>query len=247
MESKFYGSEDEPLSGDDGWFTEAAKAAYANTLMMLESEKAGTVPNANDVAGAEAGDGGDAAEDGSDDVAPEEVSEDALAAAGDIPDLEGSGWVIELSGYHFHNLQPPMYGSEYVKRTLVKQLMTGKVRLPVGQGRFEEFTMEELGISHALIAQDGGINRKMKIDNPDWEPPRWDDMEMEAPVGGLAALTQQNQPEKKEPEVPRFLKPRTHRFKVHFLWRPTLLSERLEARRSAAEGNTDNQLAEGDS
>lgn len=242
MESKFYGTEDDPLAGEDGWFNEAAKASFANTLLMLKAEEEGTAPAVDEVAtDIEGADDGDLA---SDDVDAEEIGEDALAAAGDIPDPEGSGWVIELSGYHFHNLQPPMYGSEYVKRTLIKNLMTGKVRLPVGPGQFDEFTMEELGISHALIASDGGINRKMKIENPDWEPPRWEDMEMETPAGGLPGLLPQK-PETKEPEVPRHLKPRTHRFKVHFLWRPTLLSERLENRRRAAEGNTDNQLAEG--
>ena len=41
MESKFYGGEDNPISGDDGWFNEAAKGRYAQTLAMLANPTPG--------------------------------------------------------------------------------------------------------------------------------------------------------------------------------------------------------------
>ena len=121
--------------------------------------------------------------------------------------------------------------------------MTGSVKLP---GADEPFTMAEMGISHVLIAFDGGINRKMKIANPDWAPPTFE--ELEALEEGMAPIPGLNNPqtEVKKEEVPQFLKPMTHQFKVHFLWRPTRLSERLEKRRLAAEGITDEQTTEGD-
>ena len=109
--------------------------------------------------------------------------------------------------------------------------------------------MEELGISHALIAFDGGINRKMKIPNPDWTPPLPDDGEMDpsmmGAIPGMGATPQPKANEKKQEDVPQFLKPLTHRFKVHFLWRPTSLSQRLENRQNAADSG-DASTEEGD-
>lgn len=254
MDMKFYGGEDNPIAGDEGWFTEAAKNSYASTLLMLKDlEAGGGKEPARDVV--VDGEEGADAEAGADDLADADLEEgedgtdpELEAAAAEITDPEGSGWVIELSGYHFHNLRYPMAGSEYVRRTLVKNLMSDdiKVRLPVGGGAYDDFTMKELGISHALIAEDGGINRQMKILNPDWEPPRIEDFDEDPALAAQAVFGAPQDDKKKKPEVPQFLKPRTHRFKVHFLWRPTRLSERLEARQMADEGNTDNQLAEGD-
>ena len=244
MESKFYGSEDSPLAGEEGWWGDAAKASYANTLIMLkqlEAETRGKQPT-REVAAEE--DGADPSE------APEETEEeaaDAEAVAAEIADLEGAGWVIELSGHHFHNLRYPMAGSEYVRRTLVKNLMTGSVKLPVGGGKYDTFTMEELGVSHALIAEDGKITL-MDVPNPDWAPPKPEGWDMDpAAMGqmpGFGDVGKQEEAEEKKPEQPQFLKPRTHKFKVHFLWRPTRLSERLEKRRLAAENQ--NQPAEGE-
>ena len=92
----------------------------------------------------------DADED--EDASDEEPAEDE--GGGEVEAPTESGWVVELSGYHFHNFSYPMAGSEYVKRTLVRQLMTGSVKLP---GSDTPFTMKEMGISHVLIAFDGGI------------------------------------------------------------------------------------------
>ena len=239
MDMKFYGTEDLPLSGDDGWFTDAAKQSYSSTLKMLKSMESGNpkkAPPPTDENG-----------EPLDDVAADEEAEEEEDIT--VEDLEGSGWVVELSGYHFHNLPgTPMQGSEYVRRTLVRNLMRDEkvVRLPIGNGQYDTFSMAELGISHALIAKDGGVNRLMKIDNPDWAPPNpyGDDFEDPDPMK-VFEKTEEKKEEK--PEVPQFLKPLTHQFKVHFLWRPTRLSERLAAREAAASGATDsNELPEGD-
>lgn len=251
MDMKFYGSEDLPLSGDEGWFGEAAKASFASTMLMLQDLKSGggNEPGRDVVvAGEEGADGEPATDDvAADDADAEEEGADVEAAAAEIEDIEGTGWVIELSGYHFHNLRYPMAGSEYVRRTLVRNLMTEdiKVKLPVGDGQFDTFTMAELGISHALIAEDGGINRKMKILNPDWAPPRLEDFEEDDPAAGALRGLGAPKAEKKVPEVDQFLKPRTHRFKVHFLWRPTRLSERIALRNAPAAAD-ENELPEGD-
>ena len=232
MESKFYGSEDVPMSE---WFgeDEAPKERYADTLKMLAKLKAGTLDEkpANDVPA-----------ENPDDEAEEGDSEEAAEESPEVADLEEgtTGWVIELSGYHFHNNNYPMAGSEYVKRTLIKNLMTGSVRLPTpgGPNPTEMFTMKELGISHALIAEDGGMT-PMKIPNPDYQPPDPYADEEDYDVDPLEKLLKKKEAKKEEPEVEQYLKPKTHRFKVQFLWQPTTLSERLEIRRLAAQGITD--------
>ena len=227
-----YGSEDVPMSE---WFgeDEAPKERYADTLKMLAKLKAGTLDEkpANDVPA-----------ENPDDEAEEGDSEEAAEESPEVADLEEgtTGWVIELSGYHFHNNNYPMAGSEYVKRTLIKNLMTGSVRLPTpgGPNPTEMFTMKELGISHALIAEDGGMT-PMKIPNPDYQPPDPYADEEDYDVDPLEKLRKKKEAKKEEPEVEQYLKPKTHRFKVQFLWQPTTLSERLEIRRLAAQGITD--------
>ncbi len=237
MDMKYYGGEESSLTD---WYEDAAAAAYADTLKTLKTVDKGGL---NQPIAEAPVDGEEAEED------TEEAEEDTAADGEEEAAVEGNGWVVELSGYHFHNADPPLTGSEYVKRTLVRNLMRGKVRLPVGN-TFEEFEMKELGISHALIAHDGTITRDMEIPNPDYvEPDRYANEEyLDDPTaqrdqvfgaGGPATNKAQ------EPEVPKVLKPRVHRFKVHFLWRPIGLSQRLENRKNKANGTTD-QLAEGD-
>ena len=236
MESKFYGSEDVPMAE---WFDEEpTQERLGDTMKMLAKLKDGTLdskpvnqpPPADD---ADADDADADTEDGE--------SEDGEEGSAEVPALEEgtTGWVIELSGYHFHNNNYPMAGSEYVKRTLIKNLMTGSVQLPTpgGPNPTEEFTMEELGIGYALIAEDGGMT-PMKIPNPDYQPPDPYAEEEEFDVDPLQKL-RSKEAKKDEQEVEQFLKPKTHKFKVQFLWQPTTLSERLEKRRLAAEGITD--------
>ena len=236
MDMKYFGTEDAAMSD---WWDEAAQAAYAETKSMLRAVEEGGLNKPVETADGAEGDDPASDEDmESEDVAMEEEGDDDVG--------EEPGWVVELSGYHFHNLDPPMTGSEYVKRTLVRNLMIGKVRLPISDTEFAEFDMKELGISHALIAFDGKINREMKIPNPEWEPPQ-----MEDDFGEMTAEDQRNKlfgdpnaNKEKKPEVPQFLKPRTHKFKVHFLWRPTTLAQRLENRRQQAQGNATGDATE---
>lgn len=237
MDMKFYGGEDTSVAD---WIGEA-EAAYAATRSMVRAVEKGGLDQPSKAPVDETAEGEDADVE---EIAEEEEEEPAEEEA----PIEGSGWVVELSGYHFHNLQPPMTGSEYVKRTLVRNLVIGEVELPIGPDQTETFTMKELGISHPIIAFDGKINREMKIANPDWEPPRLEEEDFEE---NPAMMTERlygdaSETKPKKPEVPRFLKPQTHRFKVQFLWQPTRLSERLENRKSQAEQTSSDQLAQGE-
>ena len=225
---KYYNSEGEDATGLEEWFDEAATERFGSTLAMLqeiEKEKAGKAPKTPTAEGEE---DAELDEEAAEEEAPEVVAP------------EGAGWVVELSGYHFHNSPQwlQMQGSEYVKRTLVKDLMEGSVSLPGPDGQPMSFTNKEMGISHVLIAHDGGISKNREFENPDWQPPNPFEEYEDPDTTGLI------QEEKKE-DVPRMIKPRIHEFKVHFLWKPKRLSDRIAARNAPTEG-TDDQLAEGD-
>jgi len=59
------------------------------------------------------------------------------------------GWVIELTGYHYHNLERRNQSSRFVKKTLIKNLEEGFVELPVGNnGEMEKISFADFGISH---------------------------------------------------------------------------------------------------
>ena len=59
------------------------------------------------------------------------------------------GWVIEIQAHHFHN-EPDMMNSEidYVRSTILKNLLDGSVKLPEG-----DFTYEDLGISFPTLTR----------------------------------------------------------------------------------------------
>ena len=85
------------------------------------------------------------------------------AAAGQTTDASGApagagGWVIEIRGHHFHNNLPDKNvnvgdeGEQFVTNTLVKNLATGKVKLPDGpNGQLIDVPIADLGIKHPVV------------------------------------------------------------------------------------------------
>jgi type IV pilus assembly protein PilM len=73
----------------------------------------------------------------------------------------GAGWVISLSGYHFHNPQRTgeLIGAEYVKERLIRKLQdpNTKVFLPKGDasGERELVSLKELGIDYPVLLSQG--------------------------------------------------------------------------------------------
>ena len=81
-----------------------------------------------------------------------------LANAGEAggPDAaagpKGPGWIVQISGYHYHNADQKDHGAEYVRKTLIENLRNDKVKLPTSEpGVTEEVTMQELGISYPVL------------------------------------------------------------------------------------------------
>lgn len=68
--------------------------------------------------------------------------------------LEGSGWVIQLTGYHYHNLDQNNQTRRFVNNTLIKNLEEGTVQLPDGpDGQMIEVPLADLAISHPWVVE----------------------------------------------------------------------------------------------
>ncbi len=81
----------------------------------------------------------------------------------------GPGWVIQLTGHHFHNADRTSDMGRFVAQTLLKNLAEGVVELPDGEnGETIEAPIKDLAISHAWLAQDKNIDENFWID-PDAE------------------------------------------------------------------------------
>lgn len=79
-----------------------------------------------------------------------------VAAEGEGGVLSGAGWVIQLTGYHYHNSQSDRSNQtgEFVKNTLIKNLEEGTVKLPDGNnGELVEVPMPDLAISHVWLVK----------------------------------------------------------------------------------------------
>jgi len=72
--------------------------------------------------------------------------------------LSGPGWVVQLTGYHYHNLEKRNQSRRFVNNTLIKNLETGTVMLPDGaEGKLVEVSFADLGISHPWLVEGSKI------------------------------------------------------------------------------------------
>jgi type IV pilus assembly protein PilM len=75
----------------------------------------------------------------------------------------GAGWVIELRGHHFHNedRHKPSEGAQFLRDTLVKNLMDDETRVVVSAGPLagEEVSLSELGIGYPVIVESSSLKR----------------------------------------------------------------------------------------
>ena len=104
-------------------------------------------------------------------AAPAAACADGGAASG--PDAaagpKGPGWIVQISGYHYHNADQKDYGAEYVRKTLIENLRNKKVKLPSSEpGVTEEVTMPELGISYPVLVTTPKLERD-ELANPNAE------------------------------------------------------------------------------
>ena len=133
----------------------------------------------------------------------------------------GSGWIIRLSGHHWHNKDRNNQGAQFVRDTLINELRNAKVDLPgVDREGLKLVSMRELGISHPVLVN------PMKVYMQEIEDPNID-VEAQAAAnvaGGRRQPQAANLRGKNVISLQRF------DFDVQFCWQPKTPSEREEAK-----------------
>ncbi len=159
-----------------------------------------------------------------------------VAAAGDRPDSKDK--VIQLTGYHYHNLDPRNQSARFVNETLIKQLEEGFVELPDGEdGKMIPVPLADLGISRPWIVRETKIQDEVldPTEDParqsgpsdDWREDDWRETDgAEWGSGGASAPIQV----------------RRYDFIVQFCWQPRTRSMRRRAAEQRAQAEQE-QLA----
>jgi type IV pilus assembly protein PilM len=218
---------------DDQYLTDVA-GEYFTAIEPLYWASKGKAPGGSvDDTGAAAGDAF-AATDG---LAAGEATADAQAAP-----PTGPGWVIQLTGYHFHNADRTNQASVFVENTLIKHLTEGTIKLPDGppgpdgQATLIDVPIKDLAISHAWYVTgnkltDEFIDPDAELYGEGGNPNAYMDRGREfSDDGGRGGDEGQQEPESREFTVQR------HDFVVQFIWQPKTRAERLaiaEERRAA--------------
>ncbi|MEN6457679.1 MAG: pilus assembly protein PilM [Thermoguttaceae bacterium] len=129
---------------------------------------------------------------------------------------KGPGWIVQISGRHYHNLDQANQGEHYVRTTLIQRLRDGRVQLPTGIGEKPEMvSMKDLGISCPVL-----IN-----------PRKLHPAEIVDPNADLAPAAKPTKDRSKESDaVPtRTITLTQFDFVVQFCWQPKTPAERREA------------------
>jgi type IV pilus assembly protein PilM len=123
----------------------------------------------------------------------------------------GKGWIVKIEGYHYRNDRKTVpdvndIGVEYIYKTLIANLMNGKVTLPTAdrKGR-EEVTLSEMGISYPVL----------------WKPERPEEEMIDNPAGTPSNPGDQGATREDKIKVQK------QKFTVMFCWQPKLPHERL--------------------
>jgi type IV pilus assembly protein PilM len=158
--------------------------------------------------------------------------------------LTAGGWVIELRGYHLHNNLPDKNvdvgdeGEEFVARTLIKNLETGKVKLPDGPGgELIDVPIADLGIKYPVVVTQRRIDpvtymaEPIDPNNPN-AIPQMQSFGPEGPAANPAVPGQQ---------LPKMFKLRQYDFIVQFCWQPQPRGKRIEMaqKKTAPAGEAD--------
>lgn len=124
------------------------------------------------------------------------------------------GWVIQITGHHFHNEDKRNFGPTYVQNTLVKSLNEKPdVELVDDQAKKIKVSTKDLGMEHALI-----VSQERKVADPAPYPnPNMANVAA-APLPGGPVATASKQPAS--------ITLRRFDFKVQFAWKPKTLSQR---------------------
>ena len=212
------------------WYTEPLQAKYEETLRNIENMMLGR--DIEEPSEAPPAEGEEGAEGAATAETPGEQREELVPTA-EPP--TGSGWVIQLTGFHLHNANPPNYRSQYLTEAFLCKFVAGTpyegvVTLPTlsaegeaSAGEMVQFKLHELGISHPMLVSTQW-NPDHQIDNPDYSA--GGEEENGQPMGAAAGGSS---------DVPARFDAPSLSFVIQFCWQETRLSERLEQRELEAQ------------
>ena len=90
---------------------------------------------------------------------------------------KGPGWIIKIEGHHYHNdmKSGKNFGAQYVRDTLIENLLNMKVKLPTQTQKLndkgvmvdvmEDVSMQELGITYPVLVNPKSLDEDL-VDNP---------------------------------------------------------------------------------
>lgn len=129
----------------------------------------------------------------------------------------GPGWVIELRGHHFHNepRHKPLEGAQFLRSTLVKNLMSDDVKVTVSAGPLagQQVSVSDLGIGFPVIVESSRI-KTVRI-------PVANLSEGSGPPAGGGPLRPGVDPTQlQEPKEPQELTLKRYDFVLQLCWQP---------------------------
>ena len=152
-----------------------------------------------------------------DSAPPEELAEDTGP--------EEDGWVIQLKGYHYYN--SPKHkgeeGSQHVRKYLTTAFREKPIALIDPQGNPITFTPEEFGFSYPILLNDNQP-QLVQVPNPDYDP-----------VAAMTAMQLRAEGDEDVEVETQFLEVLRLDFVFQVVWKESVLSDRIEAKRLAEE------------
>jgi type IV pilus assembly protein PilM len=216
----------------------AANAATNNTGNDGGAAAGGAAADGAAADGAAAGSAGPGAGEG----------DAATATATDGP--TDSGWVLQLKGYHFFNNDRETGDISHVHMALLERLRQSTIDLPIAavddlntDFTIEQFTMEEMGISHIVLVSSeengeviiGGANAGATEGDPGGGTSGMGALGGGTTPGALGGGTSEGVAgDNEDTEEVVTYKAKKHSFIVQFCWVPTEPIKRLAAQQLAA-------------
>ncbi|MEN6448870.1 MAG: pilus assembly protein PilM, partial [Thermoguttaceae bacterium] len=160
-------------------------------------------------------------------------------AGDDATGPKGPGWIIQISGYHYHNEDRTNQAAHYVRTTLLKKLREAKIQVPDGPaGKLETVTMKDLGVSYPLLIDPRRV-QEIEVVDPNAE------IETGGP-GALGGAMMAGGPARRQDATQKAtITLKQFDFVVQFCWQPKTPSERHDAKKAQASAESGNPAAAG--
>jgi type IV pilus assembly protein PilM len=149
----------------------------------------------------------------------------ANASGSEAPTAEpqGPGYIVTVSGYHYHNNHAMNRDMEYVRGTLQRLLRDGQIELPAadGSGKLEPVKFKDLGILFPVVTSKGSA-KPVPVDDP---------YANLAAGGGPATAPAVTVAPPGAADPGKILVP-CYDFTLEFCWQPKTPAARLEAKKA---------------